>query len=160
MTLSLIVAMSRNNIIGLDNALPWRLPEDLKHFKKTTMGHTIVMGRKTFDSIKKPLPGRKNIVLTRDLDFKAEGVEVIHDFKAWIKLQPEEDEIFVVGGAAVYELTWPYIKQIYLTLIDRDYKGDTFFPFTNPLEGFTIVADTGPLISQTGLPYRIIQAQR
>lgn len=158
MTLSAIVAISQNNIIGLNNGLPWHLPEDLKHFKQTTTGHTIVMGRKTFESIKKPLPNRTNVILTSNKDFSAEGVVVINNLENWLKTQNSSEEIFIVGGAGVYKLAWPLIDKIYLTLVEKDVTGDTNFPFEKPLDGFTIVSDTGSLTSQNGMKYKIIQA--
>ena len=160
MTLSAIVAISQNNIIGLNNGLPWHLPEDLKHFKQTTTGHTIVMGRKTFESIKKPLPNRTNVVLTTQKDFTADGIVVINDLSDWLKKQNPAEEIFIVGGAGVYELAWPMIENIYLTLIEKDVEGDTHFPFKNPLDGFEIVSDTGSLTAQNGLNYKIIKAKK
>ncbi len=160
MTLSAIVAISQNNIIGLNNGLPWHLPEDLKHFKQTTTGHTIVMGRKTFESIKKPLPNRTNVVLTTNKTYSADGIVVINDLADWLNKQNPAEEIFIVGGAGVYELAWPMIENIYLTLIEKDVEGDTHFPFKNPLDGFDIVSDTGSLTAQNGLNYKIIKAKK
>lgn len=123
MTLSLIVAMTDGRVIGKNNQLPWHLSEDLKRFKKITMGHPIVMGRKTFESIGKPLPGRENVVLTRDKNFKADGVSIAHDLKE--ALRPDA---FVIGGAHVFEAALPHITRIYLTLIHHSFQGDVYFP--------------------------------
>lgn len=125
--ISFIVARSKNNVIGCKNQLPWHLPNDLQFFKKVTMGHPIVMGRKTFESIGKPLPGRRNIVLTRDPDFQAEGVEVVHD-KATICQLAEEEEVFLIGGAQIFSLFMDVVENIYITEIDAEFIGDTFFP--------------------------------
>ena len=130
MKLSMIWAMSKNRTIGRDNDLPWHLPEDLKHFKRTTMGKPVIMGRKTWDSIGKPLPGRSNIVITRNEDFAAEGVSVVHTFEAAISLQEcvETDEVVVIGGVAIYALAFPLADRLYLTRVHAQVKGDTFFP--------------------------------
>jgi len=123
--ISLVVAMAHDNIIGRDNGLPWgRLPEDLKHFKSVTMGKPVLMGRKTFDSIGKPLPGRTNFVLTRDKSWKADGVVVVHSLDAALK----GDALSGIGGAEIYRLLLPLANRIYLTRIDADLEGDTVFP--------------------------------
>lgn len=125
--ISFIVARSKNNVIGCKNELPWHLPNDLQFFKKVTMGHPIVMGRKTFESIGKPLPGRRNIVLTRDPHFQAEGVEVVHD-KAAVCQLAEKEEVFLIGGAQIFALFMDVVENIYITEIDAEFIGDTFFP--------------------------------
>jgi dihydrofolate reductase len=125
MEISLVVAMAHDNVIGRDNGLPWgRLPEDLKHFKSVTMGRPVLMGRKTFDSIGKPLPGRTNFVLTRDKSWKAEGVVVVHSLDEALK----GDALSGIGGAEIYRLLLPLANRIYLTRIDADVEGDTVFP--------------------------------
>ena len=124
-TVSLVVAMAHKNVIGRDNGLPWgRLPEDLKHFKAVTMGKPVLMGRKTFESIGKPLPGRTNFVLTRDAKWQAEGVVVIHSLDEALT----GDELSGIGGAEIYRLLLPLADRIYLTRIDTDVSGDTVFP--------------------------------
>ena len=157
--ISLIVAMSQNGVIGKEGKLPWHLPEDLKHFKELTMGHPIIMGRKTFESLpKKPLPGRKNIVLTRSSDFKApEGVEVVCNQEELFKLSSFQNEFFVIGGAEIYKIFEPYIQCLYITLIEKDVEGDTYFPF-NWNDNFKIV-DVGA-IHESPLPYRFVKAVR
>ncbi|WNF36376.1 dihydrofolate reductase [Bacillaceae bacterium IKA-2] len=125
--ISLIVAMAENNVIGFENKMPWHLPADLAHFKKTTTGHTIVMGRKTFQSIGRPLPNRTNLILTRDLSFRAEGCLVIHDIKEVLEKAKKED-LFVIGGAEIYQQFLPYAEKIYSTQILESFHGDTFFP--------------------------------
>jgi len=137
MKLSLIVAMSRNGVIGLDNRLPWHLSEDLKYFKSVTMGKPIIMGRKTFDSIGRPLPGRCNIVITRNSSWTEPGVKVAQTIDQAILLghqacqESEGDEVMVIGGEQIYRATVASADRIYLTEVDADIKGDAFFPEFN-----------------------------
>jgi dihydrofolate reductase len=125
---SLVVAMARNHVIGRDNALPWRLPADLKNFKAVTWGKPILMGRKTFESIGKPLPGRSNLVLTRDRGWRVEGVIVVHSLDEALERVQDAPELAGIGGADVYRLLMPLASRIYLTRIDADIPGDTVFP--------------------------------
>jgi dihydrofolate reductase len=125
---SLVVAMARNHVIGRDNALPWRLPADLKHFKEVTWGKPILMGRKTFQSIGKPLPGRSNLVLTRDRGWKAEGVLVVHSLNEALEHVQDAPELAGIGGAEVFQVLMPLASRIHLTRIDADIPGDTVFP--------------------------------
>ena len=127
MTTSIIVAIAKNRAIGKDNKLLWYLPNDLKHFKDITSGHTVIMGRKTFDSVGKPLPRRRNIVVTRQ-DISIEGCEVVKSIEAALALCAGEDEVFIVGGAEIYRQAIPLTNRIYLTIIDQEFEGDTFFP--------------------------------
>ena len=128
--LSLLVATDENNVIGKDNKLPWHLPNDLKYFKNLTWAMPILMGRKTFDSIGKPLPGRKSIVITRSKDWKHEGVEVVHSIEeAFEKAkQAGVKEIFVIGGAEIFKTSFDQAFRIYRTLIHHSFKGDVYFP--------------------------------
>lgn len=128
--LSIIVAISKNNVIGRDNKLIWNLPEDLKRFKKITSGKTIIMGRKTFESLGRVLPNRKHIVLTKNDDFKYEdeNVEIIKDVKELEKYIKSDEESFIIGGAKIYSLLMPYAKKMYVTCINEEFEGDTFFP--------------------------------
>lgn len=128
MTLSLIVAMARNRVIGRANGLPWRLPADLKHFKALTVGKPVIMGRKTFASIGKPLPERHNIVVTRDPQFSAAGVSVAHSLEDALRLAQPAPEVMLIGGAQLYAQALPQVQRIYLTLIDADVAGDAYFP--------------------------------
>jgi dihydrofolate reductase len=123
----IIAAVSENNVIGRGNALPWRAPEDLAHFKTLTLGNTLIMGRKTFESIGRPLPGRTTVVLTRREDFAAPGVLVAHDPKAALALAPGPNA-FVAGGADVYRLFLPLASKLFLTRVHATVDGDTFFP--------------------------------
>lgn len=124
MTLSLIVAASQNGVIGANNRLPWRLPADLKRFKQITLDHPILMGRKTFDSLGKPLPGRTNIVITRNKDLKICGALTAPSLEDAIRLCRDEEELFLIGGASIYEQALPLADRIYLTLIHADFEGD------------------------------------
>ncbi len=126
--ISLIVAASTNNVIGKQGDLPWRLSDDLKRFKALTMGKPIVMGRKTWDSIGRPLPGRQNIVITRQGDFVAEGCEVVASPEAAIEAAANADEIMIIGGSHVYETFLPAADRIYLTRVQADIDGDAHLP--------------------------------
>lgn len=134
MRVSLIAAMARNRVIGRDNQLPWRLSADLQHFKSLTMGKPIVMGRKTYDSIGKPLPGRTNIVVTRDRDFAAEGCVVTHGIEAALQAAAGHDEVMVMGGANLYEQLLPRADRLYLTEVRADVEGDAWFPLFDPAD--------------------------
>lgn len=129
--MSLIVAMDSNRVIGKDNDIPWRLPEDWKFVKETTSGHAIIMGRKNLESIGRPLPNRRNIVLTRDEEYKVNGCEISHSVEEALKLCENESEIFIFGGEQIYKLFMPYVEKIYITKIHHEFEGDTFFPELN-----------------------------
>ena len=128
--LSIIVAKAKNNIIGKNNELVWHLPEDLKHFKNLTTGHTIIMGRKTFESLEKVLPNRKRVIFSQNPDFKVkdENVEVVHSLLQIQDLIEGEEEAFVIGGAMIYNFLMPYVKKMYVTQINEEFDGDAFFP--------------------------------
>jgi dihydrofolate reductase len=126
--LTLIAALARNRAIGRDNAMPWRLPEDLKHFKRLTLGHAVIMGRKTFESLGSPLSGRDNIVITRSRDWSPPGCVVVHSLDAALASAESRGEAFVIGGAQIYALAMPLAQRLYLTEIERDFDGDAFFP--------------------------------
>ncbi|HUC81711.1 MAG TPA: dihydrofolate reductase [Flavisolibacter sp.] len=130
MTISLLVAASENNVIGKDNQLPWHLPNDLKYFKNLTWGMPILMGRKTFDSIGKPLPGRKSVVITRNKAWQHEGVDVVHSIEEAVQKAESYGvkEIFVIGGAEIFTTALPTAKRVYLTRIHQPFEGDVFFP--------------------------------
>jgi dihydrofolate reductase len=126
--LALIFAVARNGVIGRGGQLPWRIPEDLAHFKRTTMGHAILMGRKTWEETRRPLPGRRNVIITRTPGFEAPGCEVVASLEEAIALARTTDPLpFVIGGAEIFRLALPLATVIHLTEIDRDVEGDTFF---------------------------------
>jgi dihydrofolate reductase len=126
--LTLIVARARNGVIGAKGKLPWHLPEDLAFFKRTTMGHPIVMGRKTWESIGRPLPGRRSVVVTRDRAYAAAGADVVHSLDEAIQRCGEANEIFVIGGAQLYAEAMPRADRLLVTEIDADFAGDTHLP--------------------------------
>ncbi|MBT4888737.1 MAG: dihydrofolate reductase [Rhodospirillales bacterium] len=133
MRVSLIVAMASNRVIGRDGGMPWHLPEDLKYFKKTTLGKPVVMGRKTFESIGRPLPKRPNIVITRDASFAADGVQVVSSVSDALELaqtiaSPDVDEVMIIGGGQIYAEALHYAERVYLTEIHASIDGDTTFP--------------------------------
>lgn len=126
--ISIIVAASTNNVIGVRGELPWRLSDDLRHFKATTMGKPIVMGRKTYESIGRPLPGRQNIVITRQANFVAEGCDVVASLEDAAAKTGDEKEIVVIGGSEIYSLALPMAERLYLTRVHAEVDGDAFFP--------------------------------
>ena len=135
--ISFLVAMAKNRIIGQNNKLPWHLPADLKHFKFLTMGHIIIMGRKTYQSIGKSLPGRINIVVTHQHQFTAPDVIVVHSIDSALKVSKEmapSSEVFVIGGEQLYRQTLSICQRIYITEIQRDFAGDTVFPAFDPAD--------------------------
>lgn len=139
MSISLIVATSANNVIGVDGGLPWRLPEDLARFKAVTMGKPMIMGRATFESIGRALPGRRSIVLTRQADFAAEGCDVVPTIEAAIEAAGDAEEIMVIGGGEIYRQFLPMADRIYLTRLQAEIDGDTRFPELD-LDEWTVVA--------------------
>ena len=152
--LALIAAIARNGVIGKDGDLPWRLPEDLKHFKRTTSGHAVIMGRKTYDSIRRPLPKRRNIVVTRRTDTEFPGCERASSLDEAIALARNTDPCpFIIGGASLYEEALPIATELHLTTIDDDVEGDTYFP--SDLSGFEEVeARTG---ETPGVVFRVLR---
>ncbi|MFQ5930282.1 MAG: dihydrofolate reductase, partial [Acidobacteriota bacterium] len=128
MRLSIIAAVSANQVIGHNNRLPWRLPADLKRFKSLTMGHHLLVGRKTFESIGRPLPGRTTVVITHRNDYAPKGVLVAHSLNEAVKMASGDDEVFIAGGAQIYRQTLARADRLYLTLIHEDFEGDAYFP--------------------------------
>lgn len=123
-----VVAMAADRAIGLGGTMPWHLPGDLKLFKRLTMGHPILMGRKTWESLGRPLPGRQNIVLTRDADFRAEGATVIHDPAELQGMELMDEEVMVIGGAQIYALMLPQLSALHVSEVQGSYEADTYFP--------------------------------
>jgi len=135
MLISIIAAMSLNWVIAKNNQIPWRIPGEQKRFKEITWGHSLIMGRKTYESIGKPLPGRTNIVITRQQNYTAAGCIVVHSLEAALKnCPPNETEAFIIGGAQIFRLALPIVQRIYLTTIQQEIEGDAFFPEVSSTE--------------------------
>ena len=134
MKVNLIVAMAKNRVIGIDNKMPWHLPADFAWFKKHTLGHPVIMGRKTFESIGKPLPGRRNIVVSRNRQWRADGCDVFSSLESAFASGITGEQIFVIGGASFYQVALPMTDRIYLTEVDANPPGDTYFPALNSAE--------------------------
>lgn len=134
----MIVAHADNRIIGKDNNMPWHLPADLAYFKKTTLGKPIIMGRKTYESIGRPLPGRQNIVISRDQNYRADGVDSATSVEQALLLAGEVDEVMVIGGGAIYSHCLPLANRLYITHIKADIDGDTQFPEYNTVEDWQL----------------------
>lgn len=126
--INIIVAVAKNGVIGDKNSLLWHIREDMIHFRTLTSGHPVIMGRKTYDSIGRPLPKRTNVVITRDTELKIEGCTMAHSLEEAIALFDPQEEIFIIGGAQIYAQALPLAHRIYLTVVERDYQGDTSFP--------------------------------
>ena len=160
--LALIVARSRNGVIGRAGELPWRLPEDLAHFKRTTMGHPVVMGRKTWDSIGRPLPGRRNLVVTRDPHWNADGAEAFASLDAAFDAASDRcgdgDTVFVIGGAQVYREALARADAMHVTEIDRDIDGDAYFPAFDPADW--IETSREPLVGADTVPFAFVHYAR
>ena len=159
MTISIIVAIAQNHAIGKNNQLLWHMPHDLKHFKEVTTGHTVIMGRKTFDSVGKPLPKRRNIVVTRQ-QIEIPGCEVVDSIDAAIALCAGEDEVFIVGGAEIYRQAMAKTDVIYLTIIHKDFDADTFFPEINPDEWKETEREDFDADEKNPIPYSFITLKR
>jgi dihydrofolate reductase len=159
MSVSLIAAVAANRVIGSRGDLPWRLPDDLPRFRRLTMGHAVVMGRATFDSLRTPLAGRRNIVLTRAPALRIHGCDVVHTPEEALARAGDE-ETFVIGGAAIYALFLPMAERMYLTLIDAEVPGDAFFPEVR-WEQWRILRETqGRVDPRRPLPHRFVDYQR
>ncbi|MCG9053226.1 dihydrofolate reductase [Laribacter hongkongensis] len=156
--LALIAARARNGVIGLDNRMPWHLPEDLAYFKRVTLGKPVVMGRKTFESIGRPLPGRLNIVVTRNPGWQAAGVQVAHSLDAALALAAATapEEIMLIGGAELYRQALPQADVLYLTEIDAEFAGDAFFPEVD-LARWRIDREEAGLRDSDGLRWRFVR---
>src|SRR5690625_4314368 len=160
--ISLLVAMDRNRVIGFEEDMPWHLPKDLAYFKEKTIGKSIIMGRKTFDSIGRVLPKRNNIVLTRSKAQLPEGVKVIHDVAVihqWAAAYPDE-ELFVIGGGNLFEQILPYADRMYITEIDETFQGDTYFPEFSEADWELIEKTTGEKDDKNPYDYYFLQYDR
>jgi len=159
MHIAIVVAMSENRVIGLRNALPWRLPADLRHFRRVTLGKAVLMGRKTFESIGHPLEGRRNIVLSRDPHFRAGGCLIAPSLDEALA-HAGGDEVLVIGGASIYEQVLPRTERIYLTLVHAQVEGDTFFPSIDEDEWLTIARTDHPADERNVFPYSFLTLER
>jgi dihydrofolate reductase len=157
MPITLIAAVARNGIIGRDGRMPWRLPTDLARFKRLTLGHTVLMGRKTWESVRRPLVGRRNVVLTRDRSFSAPGCEVVHSIDEGRALA---GELFVIGGAAVYTAFMPFADRLLITHVDADVDGDTDFPRIDPARWRLVLETAGTVDAADPLPHRFAEYER
>jgi dihydrofolate reductase len=158
--LALIAALARNRVIGRDDRLPWHLPADLRFFKQTTMGKPLVMGRRTWESIGRPLPGRRMIVLSRDPDYRAAGCTVAHALGEALEMVSVVPEVMVIGGASLYEQTLPLAERLYLTQVEADVAGDAWFPSWNPREWQLVWEETHPADVDHAWPYRFQRLER
>ncbi len=156
--INVIAAMAKNRTIGIKNTLPWHLPEDLKHFKALTMGHHIVMGRKTYESIGRPLPGRTTVIVTRDPNYRVEGCLTAHSIDAAIQACGDDPEVFFVGGADLYSQVLARADRLYLTEIQQEYAGDAHFPAFDKQSWRETARDAQ--VSAAGLAYHFVTYDR
>lgn len=159
MIVSIVVAIAENYAIGKNNQLLWHMPADLKHFKQITTGHTVIMGRKTFDSVGKPLPNRRNIIVTRQ-DIRIEGCEVVKSIDEALELCGGEEEVFIVGGAEIYKLAMSKTDRIYLTIIHHSFDADTLFPEIDYMEWKETAREDHQPDDKNKFPYSFITLDR
>ncbi|POZ56314.1 Dihydrofolate reductase type 3 [Lysinibacillus sphaericus] len=150
--ISLIVAHDHNHVIGYENGMPWHLPGDLQYFKQKTMGKPMIMGRKTFESIGRPLPGRRNIVVTRDANYRADGIETATSIEEALALAGDVPEIMIIGGEQIFRLSMELTDRIYITKINHSFKGDTFFPTYE--DDFVLVSSQEPETAPEGYTFQ------
>ncbi|KEQ28861.1 dihydrofolate reductase [Pedobacter antarcticus] len=156
MMLTIVVAMATNRAIGKDNKLLWHLPADLKHFKSLTSGHTVIMGRKTYDSIGKPLPNRRNIVISRQQDLEIPGIEVVSCLEDATALCNSEEEVFIIGGAQIYTAALAVTGKLEITIVEGDFEADTFFPETDPAQWKEVSRTAFPADEKNQLNYTFL----
>ena len=160
MLISIIVAMDRNRLIGSKNQLPWRLPADLRRFKQITMGHPIIMGRRTHESIGKALPGRENIIVSRTEGYHSEGCTVVSSLDGAFAAAGSADEVMIIGGAMLYEQALPQTQCIYMTRIDHEFDGDAWFPELDPKAWLEIIRDDHAADAENPFPYSFVTMER
>ena len=160
MNISIIVAIAENGVIGNNNQLIWHIPGDLKRFKALTMGHHIVMGRKTWESIGRPLPGRKSIVVSRNGNYSVEGAVVVNSLNDAISMASGDDEIFIIGGGELYRQALPIANRLYLTKVHRSFEGDVSFPEINMAEWKEMHSEKGKPTETDGLEYTYVNLER
>ena len=149
--ISLIVAHDLNRVIGYENEMPWHLPSELQYFKKMTMGKPMIMGRKTFESIGRPLPGRRNIVITRNTNYSADGIEVVGSLDEALQLVQDVPEIMIIGGAQIFEQAMAIADKLYITLINHEFNGDTYFP---QYEEWQLTSSSEPINTDNGYTFQ------
>ena len=149
--ISLIVAHDKNRVIGYESKMPWHLPGDLQYFKEMTMGKPIIMGRKTFESIGRPLPGRRNIVITRNKQYKSDGIETVSSLEEALMLTKNDEEVMIIGGEQIFRLALPLANRLYITHINAELNGDTFFP---SYEGWQLVHCQNEIKSNDGYTFQ------
>jgi dihydrofolate reductase len=157
---SLVVAMARNRVIGRDNALPWRLPAELAHFKRVTMGHPIIMGRRTYESIGRPLPGRMNIVVSRNRDFEAPGCTVVDSLEKAYAAAGNAQEVSIIGGTSLFEAALPTADCLHLTEVEADVEGDTWFPDFDRSHWNQVEIERHPADERHAYAFRILRLER
>lgn len=160
MNISIIVAVAENGIIGSKNQLIWHIPNDLKRFKSLTMGHHMIMGRKTWESIGKALPGRISIVITRNPNYKAEGAIVTSSLQEALEIAKEDSEVFVVGGGELYAQALPLANKLYLTRVHKAFEGDTSFPAIDPNQWKEVYLEKGEPTPKDGLEYTYVNLEK
>ena len=160
MRLSIVVAMDDNRLIGSKNQLPWHLPADLAYFKKLTTGKSILMGRKTYDSIGRPLPNRRNIVITRNSNISIPGCEVVSSIDHALELTKDDPEVMVIGGASLCEQLLPKINRLYITKIDGEFEGDVFFPKYDDFDWLEVSCESHPKDNSNAYSYKFIVLDR
>jgi dihydrofolate reductase len=159
-SLSIICAMDQNRLIGKNNALPWHLPGDLAFFKQTTMGRPILMGRKTYESIGRPLPGRQNIIITRDEHYQVQGCDCCSSIEAALELAAEHEEIMLIGGASLYQQTLERAEQLYITHIHAAFEGDAWFPDFNPKSWLEVWREDHSADEKNGYDFSFVKYSR
>lgn len=165
MKIALVVAAARNRAIGLNNKMPWHLPEDLKYFKRVTMGKPVIMGRNTFESIGRPLPGRPNIVISRNADYQAEGITLVNSLEAALQaaaqlLPPGTDEVMVIGGAQIYAQALAKADRLYLTEVDAEPEADAFFPAIDRKEWREVARESHAACERNPYAYSFVVLER
>ena len=160
MNLSIIVAKSKNNVIGVNGDLPWHISEDLKNFKAITMGKPIIMGRVTYESIGRPLPGRRNIIITRQSDYHIDGAEVFSSPDSALETIESHQEVMIIGGGEIYATLFPRVNRLYITHIEKNMDGDTFFPDIDYVFWNTISTKTFPVNRDRTIAFRFEVLER
>ena len=157
--IAIVAAVARNRVIGRGNALPWRLPDDLRHFKRLTLGRPIVMGRRTWESLPGVLPQRRHVVVTRDPAYSAPGADVVHSLEDAVAAVGGE-EVLVVGGAELYALALPLAQRLYLTLVEADIEGDALFPMLDPAQWREVAREPHPADDRHAYPFSFVTLER